>query len=209
MKKFDVHTHFDYENAIVNGCLSDAVLVDGLSSLGIHPWFVPDDWEEILTGFRVKMNHDSKILAIGECGLDKMKGAPWENQLSVFKAQICLAEELKLPLIIHCVRSYNECETLLKDVDVPVVFHGFNRNIHVMSQLLQRDNFYFSFGKAIFQESLNETIKKCPIERLFLETDDDNIDIELIYRKLSSIKKTPLEGVENQILLNRRKVFGV
>ena len=60
-----------------------------------------------LFGLSEKLNATGCI-ALGEIGLDKLKGPSMEVQLAVFKEQIALSEKLELPVIIHCVRAWNE-----------------------------------------------------------------------------------------------------
>lgn len=209
MKKFNMHTHLNRGHAILNGFLEDFIETNNFVSLGIHPWFISTNWSKVLLHFRNRIKKDQKVVAIGECGLDKLCITSWELQIEVFKAQIELAEEFEMPLIIHSVKAYNECELLLKAVKVPVVFHGFNKKSNILNHLLRNDHFYFSFGKAAFRKSSKETILNCPLERLFLETDNDEIAIESVYQKVALIKGVSLQRLENQILLNRTKVFGI
>ena len=201
--KFNLHTHTLAENAIHNGYLKGFLKTEKLFSLGIHPWYIPKDWAEILLQFE----QVQVLNAIGECGLDKVCTTLWELQIEVFQAQIALAERIHKPLIVHCVKAYNECEAQLRNSKVPVVFHGFNKNTSILNQLLKNKKFYISFGKAVFYPSLNDTIKNCPMDRLFLETDDAEIEIETVYRKVADIKEVSLKVLEEQVLLNRMKVF--
>jgi TatD DNase family protein len=201
--RFNLHTHSLSENAINNGYLKGFMKTEKWFSLGIHPWYIPQSWKEILLQFE----QIQELNAIGECGLDKISDTNWELQKEVFQAQIELAEKINKPLIIHCVKAYNECEQLLKKVKVPVVFHGFNKRISVLNQLLKNQKVYVSFGKAVFFPSLNETIENCPMNRMFLETDETEIEIEAMYRKVAEIKGVSLKNLEKQVLLNRKKVF--
>tara|TARA_B100000809_G_scaffold26622_1_gene23291 strand:+ start:137 stop:748 length:612 start_codon:yes stop_codon:yes gene_type:complete len=202
---FNLHTHCQNENAIVNGYFDGFLGTNKWVSLGIHPWHVPVNWHNIILEFQGYEN----LVAIGECGLDKLTSTPWSLQKEVFIAQISLAIKIKKPLIIHCVRAYNECEYLLKSANAIAVFHGFNRNKNILLQLLKYKDFYISLGAAVFKESFEETVMVCPLNRMFLETDDAGIEIGKIYNKVGLIKGVTLEELKEQILLNRYKVFGL
>lgn len=201
--KFNLHSHFPTDNTIYNAYLKSYKESSGWCSLGIHPWFIPENWENVLTSLLINKN----VVAIGECGLDRVCKTDWQLQLDVFRYQIELAERLKKPLIIHCVKAYTECEHLLRYVKVPVIFHGFNRKKVILEQLLKNEHFYISFGERVFLPSLKNTLESCPLNRLFIETDDSQVDIELIYQKVAEIKEVSLCDLEAQVLLNRKKVF--
>lgn len=172
-------------------------------SLGIHPWY-PKKLNIADLEHSIKLYPN--IIAIGECGLDKITDTPWEAQLSIFKLQIELAQQLKKPLIIHCVRAYNECIQLLKSSQVPVVYHGFNRNQHIATSIIE-SGAYLSFGAALFKEALHPIFKNIPLDRVFLETDDASISIEEIYKKAAIIRDIPLEELILQLENNFKHVF--
>ena len=135
---FDLHTHSVRNNAIVNGSVDVPVSSNVWFSLGVHPWFIPMGWRKLL----IAIEKEKNLLAIGECGLDKLHETSWELQKEVFLAQISLAVRLQKPLIIHCVKAYNECGLFLKSINVFAVFHGFNKKEAVLLQLLKNDRFY-------------------------------------------------------------------
>ncbi len=105
-----------------------------------------------------------------------------------FLAQIKLAEELGLPLIVHCRANagasdaYEDMSTLLSQVKtIPIVLHCYMGDTEVTKQLLALDNVYFSFtGNITYpvkktwvgtKDDLRETVKLIPLDRLFTETD--------------------------------------
>lgn len=172
-------------------------------SAGMHPWY-PEKLN--ITDLEHAVKTYSNIIAIGECGLDKITDTPWETQLNLFKKQIKLAQTCKKPLIIHCVRAYNECVQLLKDSQVPIIFHGFNRNQHIAQSLLDAGA-YLSFGAGLFKEALHAVFKNIPLDKVFLETDDASISIEEIYKKAAIIRDIPLEELILQLESNFKHVF--
>lgn len=184
----------------------------GLCSLGLHPWYItPDGIEHELVQIE-KYASLPNVVAIGECGLDKLTNTDWSLQEDVFRRQITLANKLHKPLIIHCVRAYDEVLLLLKQeqVAVPVVFHGFNKNVQIAQRILAQ-GYYLSFGAALLndQSPAIMAIQVCPEDRFFLETDDADIAIGQIYEKATDIRKTGEDALILQLQKNFQAVFNI
>lgn len=174
-------------------------------SVGIHPWYISENNQKLQLEKLRQLAKYQDIKLIGECGLDRLKGSPLPIQEEIFIKQIRIAEEVKKPLIIHCVKCFNELISIKKIVrpKVPMILHGFNNNIHIAQALLER-GFYISLGTAILQENSNAAhlLSQIPIEKLFLETDDKDISITEIYEKASFILKMPIDKLEDVIFAN-------
>lgn len=205
----NIHTHqAGQENAILNmysDFEQESNAGNAYFSMGLHPWYLANAaqaWESLKAGAR----RDS-VLAIGECGLDRLCSTEWTLQMHYFAAQIQLANELGKPLIIHCVRAYEECLNLLKEACVPVIFHGFNRNARIAQTILDK-GFYLSFGHAIFNPAVAAVAATIPQSRLFLETDDKpDLLIEDVYKRMSELKKIHLDALILQLENNFQKIF--
>ena len=150
------------------------------------------------------------VLAIGECGLDKLCHTDCDLQVNVFKQQIGLANKLDKPLIVHCVRAFDE---LIKIIDgqppsVPVVVHGFNKKGSIAEALIGR-GIYLSFGAAILKNGspAADALKQMPADRCFLETDNAEVPIYDIYRAAASIRQISEEAVILQVQQNFATVF--
>ena len=144
--------------------------------LGLHPEDVKADWKEVLEC--IKKTLTSKIIAIGEVGLDYYWSREFEKeQLEAFEEQVRWAVELQLPLMIHCRKAQNEMVAILKKYanDLPGgVFHCFTGNEQEARQLLEFDRFVLGVGGvSTFKKShLPEVLPACvPLDRLVLETD--------------------------------------
>ena len=87
---------------------------------GIHPWNA--DKEDVST--IVPLLGD--VQAVGETGLDFVRGADRAVQLAAFRAQLALAHERQMPVVLHCVRAF---EPVMRELDAcrprAVIFHGF------------------------------------------------------------------------------------
>ena len=130
-------------------------------------------------------------------------------QKNYFAKQIQLANEIKKPLLIHCVKSYAEVLQILKEnkVSVPVVFHGFNKNAEQAEQIINQ-GYFLSFGKYLLDERGKEVFKLLPLEKIFLETDDSPVEIETIYKSAALAKQMDVLILKQQIEKNAKLVFG-
>jgi len=183
---------------------------DGLYSVGLHPWYINNDTLDAKFRELEQAANGDNVIAIGECGLDKVCDTDWDLQLQAFSKQINLANRLNKPLVIHCVRAYEEVLGMLKDggVNVPVVFHGFNKKWQLAEQILKQ-GYYLSFGAAILKEDAGagDALSKVPADRFFLETDDRDASIMDIYNAAASIRKTPIDALILQLRKNFETVF--
>ncbi|SMP06089.1 TatD family hydrolase [Chryseobacterium profundimaris] len=170
-------------------------------SIGIHPKAI--DIRTLEEQFRwIESNITEKCIAIGECGLDSFADTDLKVQEEVFLRQIRISNELKKPVIIHCVRKFYEVISFKKHAEQPMIIHGFNKKESVAEDLL-KNNFYLSFGKAVlYNLSLQNTLKITPLDKIFLETDNEDFDIRDLYLKVSDIKSISVEDLHKQILEN-------
>ena len=173
-------------------------------SAGIHPWY-PDktSLQELESTLSKK-----ELIAIGECGLDKVCSTDWELQLDLFKSQIVLADRYGKPLIIHCVRAWSELIASLKGVRVPVVIHGFNKRVELGRSLLE-EGYYISIGLAALKPGMEELIKAIPVEKMFCETDDRAESVVEVYKAIAAIKEIDLNSFALQVQKNVLKVFEI
>ena len=201
MDFFDFHHHKEnINNGIYNLDIKNKP-PDFYYSAGIHPQDIEP--ENIDNQFKnLKSIIDKNCFAIGECGLDGLVSVDMKIQEEVFLRQIDLANELKKPLIIHCVRKFYEVISFRKKSEQAMIIHGFNKKQSVADDLL-KNNFYLSFGKAVlYHLSLQNTLKTVPLDKLFLETDNDDLSIEELYQKVSEIKEISIERLQQQIVEN-------
>lgn len=203
----DIHTHnLSANNAIINLYENfDALENQKLYSIGLHPWYVKDN-ESIWQAFLKSSGHKN-VVAIGECGLDKLANTDWQLQTKMFTHQITLANQLQKPLIIHCVKAWSECLFLLKKATVPVLFHGFNNAEQIAQSIVDR-GFYLSFGKSLQKESIIKVLKTIPINKVFFETDDSSLSISEIYKMAASVLNIELNTLILQIQKNAFDFFG-
>lgn len=179
-------------------------------SLGIHPWYIQRQTIETALQTLESVTRHPKLLAIGECGLDKCIALPLAVQIDVFSRQIELAERIDKPLIIHCVRAYSELLQLKKQFRPKQawILHGFNGKPALATQLLEQDC-YLSFGAALLNAGnhADQALRRTPADRLFLETDCAELSISAIYAAAAKILGTDVASLRQQIHTNFLNVF--
>lgn len=182
---------------------------DKCYSAGLHPWFIHEDTfpehlyllEEAATLPQVKV--------IGECGLDRLCNTSMALQKKAFHAQILLAHHHNKPLIIHCVRAFEET---IRELDreghnTRVLFHGFSGSIERALQLT-RKGYYLSFGKNLGQNRIQQLLSLLPREQWLLETDDASISIEGLYEIAAKSLNIPEDVLSLQIQKNATSFLG-
>ncbi|UEG49107.1 TatD family hydrolase [Ferruginibacter lapsinanis] len=185
------------------------VATEGYFSIGLHPWYLQKDtFDKEITSL-IKWSSQKSVLAIGECGLDKICSTDFLFQKKVFTAQILLANKINKPIIIHCVRAYDEVLELLQQNNnhVPVIFHGFNKNKELAEKLIDK-GYYLSFGKALMQTRVQELLVSLPLQQVFFETDDFDSGIDVVYSIAATALKIDTFSLSLQIQKNVAKVFG-
>ena len=180
---------------------------NGYYSVGYHPYNVGKvDDEDTLN--KVKLATENlNVFAIGEIGLDKTIEASLEQQMRVFKSQVEIAEYTDLPVILHVVRAFNEMVEFMKVQKpvVPMIIHGYKGSAQ-MAEILIREGFLISFGEAIAREhsKIVESLVAVPVEKLFLETDEGDLDIREIYHFAAEVKGISEEHLRVQIFENAK-----
>ncbi|RZL32596.1 MAG: hydrolase TatD [Pedobacter sp.] len=211
----DIHTHKSLQQqsvlAIQSLSLSESTFLAMPKtkpiSIGIHPWY--GKLEELPKNMKYLnvLARQNNVKLIGECGLDKLKGEAIESQLQMLEAQITLAEQLQKPLILHCVKAFDELIALKKRLQptVPMLIHGFNKKQKMAQQLINQ-GFYLSFGAAVLKsEEVALALEKME-QPFFLETDDAEVDIVEIYTKVAELKKISVEELKDIIFANWKKL---
>lgn len=180
---------------------------NGYYSVGFHPYNVGKvDEQETLDRVRRAIAHP-RILAIGEIGLDKSIKAGLEDQLRIFGKQVDFAESANLPVVLHVVRAFNELIEFKKarKPEVPMIIHGYNGGVQMAKELVQA-GFMISFGQAITGEhsKIIEALQVVPVDRLFLETDEGDMDIRELYQFAAEVKGVSVDQLRVQIFENAR-----
>lgn len=183
----DIHTHKPVPQP--EGIISLRVCTEGerqpvlavgqLYSAGIHPW---DSAESDAFGAVESFCSEPQVAAIGECGVDILRGGPMFMQLNLFRRHIELSERIGKPIVVHCVKADDIICGLRRDLHpaMPWAIHGYRGKPSAASQLV-KSGCYISFG-----EHFNiDTLRAVPEERILAETDESELSIETVISRLS------------------------
>ncbi|SHE45635.1 TatD family hydrolase [Chryseobacterium vrystaatense] len=201
MDFFDFHHHHKSNVYGIYNVEFGSVPPESPYSIGIHPKDIVMTSQEEQFHW-LESNISKNCVAIGECGLDSMVLTPQNSQEQFFLRQIFISNEIQKPLIIHCVRKFYEVISLKKKAQQAVIIHGFNKKQRIAEDLL-KNNFYLSFGKAVlYHLSLQDIVRNTPLNKIFLETDNECFNIEELYSKVSELKGISAEKLNEQVLEN-------
>jgi TatD DNase family protein len=212
-----VHIDFHTHRALYNDEYHIEVLsahiqpksYDNYYTIGHHPWWTEKELEiDELKSLEAHLSHP-RCLGIGECGLDKLKGASKEIQEKVFYQQATLAQNYKVPLIMHCVRQYDRAIQIRKDFTTnPWCIHGFRRN-HILAGQLLDAGIMVSISPILHMtDSFTEMIKYLPLDQFFIETDSEySMSIKERYEAVAQIKKIDIFALRQQMVDNFNNFF--
>ena len=175
--------------------------------IGVHPWWINqidtnnyEELRELLSG--------SEFLCIGEIGLDRsFKSIPFEKQIDIFELQLRIAIERDDKfVVIHCVKAYQDILRCVHNVGFKgaLVFHDYNGSPDVTRKLIDRGD-YFSYGSKLFnlKTKAMKSLKIIPLERLFIETDDQlEFNIKDAYNRASEVLGLTPSELAKQCLKN-------
>lgn len=181
------------------------------ATVGVHPSSTYDMTNAHIDELREMLNHP-KVVALGEIGLDyHYEDTDPVLQKKWFRAQLDLAKELDVPVVIHDRDSKGECLEILREKQIHNgVIHCFSGSAESATEFLKM-GFHISFtGVLTFKNARRaiEALKVIPMDRLFIETDcpymapephrgtrNDSSLVIHVAEKIAEIKKLPLEEV--------------
>ena len=192
------------------------------AAVGVHP----HDADNTPNGYLDSLSDllsENAVVAVGEIGLDFNKNySEVESQLSIFNAQINLAREKKLPMIIHNRESDEEMENCLRAGEYfNGVIHCYTGSVGFADKLLSM-GFYLGFtGIATFGiKELENVIKMVPDDRLLVETDgpymtpaphrgkrNEPAYVEIIAKKIAELRDASYEEVSDITTRNFLRLF--
>jgi len=203
------------------------------ATVGVHPTdcnALPASPQDVVGALRSWLKHkeDHKIVGVGELGLDFYhKPYDEQKQKDYCRAQIELALEYHLPVVIHVREAADEALRLLEEYvkqGLRGVMHCFQQEQYVADQVCAWGLLVGLDGPINYPKNaaLRETFKKIPLEHIVLETDAPFLPpqqlrgkqnrpayIPLIAQELATLKGIELAVVEQQTTANAKRLFGV
>jgi TatD DNase family protein len=206
------------------------------ATVGQHPNDNPDeafDYDKYL-----ELAKNDKVVAIGECGMDyfRLKGSEDEKQIEIkrqkelFIKHINLSKEVNKPLMIHARPHANSMDAYVDAIRIleeenftgHANFHFFVGDTEIAKIIVEK-GWTMSFdGPITFVSDYDDVIKSIPLENIMAETDAPFASpvpyrgqtnypqyVEFIYKKIAEIKGLDPQIVQNTILNNIKRVFGI
>ena len=153
-------------------CIAIAAANDNVwATVGLHPHDASQGLDSLMPLF-----DEPKVVGVGECGLDyHYDHSPRAIQREVFAAQVALANERKLALVIHTREAWDDTFDILTTVGVPArtVFHCFSGGEVEARRALELDVYLSFSGIVTFKgaDDVRAAATVCPLSRLLVETD--------------------------------------
>ncbi|WP_461810313.1 TatD family hydrolase [Faecalimonas sp.] len=249
---FDTHAHYDDEQfnddrdillnhmedngictiinvgASLDGCKNSIALAEKYpfiyASIGVHPDEVGNLNEETFAWLKKQCEHQ-KVVAVGEIGLDYY----WDNeshdlQKKWFIAQLNIAKEKNLPVVIHSREAAQDTLEIMKEYakDLTGIIHCFSYSVEMAKEYVKM-GFYIGIGGVVtFKNSkkLKDVVSEIPLERIVLETDcpylspvpnrgkrNSSLNLTYVIEEIASIKDISPEEVIRQTELNAYTVY--
>ena len=196
-------------------------------AVGVHPLDTSHWNSETKQILRNAALDDSRIVAIGELGLDLFKESNLEEQLAVLMPQLDLALELDLPVIVHCRDAASQMLKVLNELKMrnkcpKGVMHCWGGTLSEMHQFLEL-GFYISFsGTVTFKKAIEIHLcaKEVPHDRLLVETDcpflapvpyrgkrNEPAFVEKVAARIAEIRGESLDSIAEITTRNARSLF--
>jgi TatD DNase family protein len=192
--------------------------------VGLHPHDAKK-WSDSAEAALRAAAKDSKVVAIGECGLDfYYNNSSREDQIFAFSKQIDIAEDLEKPIIIHCRDAWQELIKLLKEKRPKIkgVFHCFTGSPAIL-KLVEDLDFYISFSGIVTFNNAQEiqaAAKLVNKNRLLAETDcpflapqkvrgkrNEPSYVWLVAEKLAELRNCSVEDIAETCVRNAQELF--
>ena len=199
-------------------------------AIGVHPSDVESlDIEEVISQLKELYKTSNKIKAIGEIGLDKYWVKDEEiitKQKEFFIRQIELANELKLPIIIHDREAHEDTLKILKE-HPPLyggVMHCFSGSVEYLKEILSLGLYIGLDGPVTYKNAIipKEVAKVVPLDRLLVETDSPYLTpvpyrgkinyphyVKNVIEEICRIRSINSREIENVTCENGKKLFGI
>ena len=192
------------------------------ATVGLHP----HDADAGIDGIEALLDH-ARVVAVGECGLDyHYEHSHRSVQREVFAAQIAMAHNHAMPLVIHSRSAWDDTFDVLRAEGMPerTVFHCFTGGPEVASICLELGAHLSFSGIITFKTAaeLRAAAVLCPLDRLMIETDspylapvphrgrqNEPAHVTLVGAKIAEIKARPLADVAAATSVTAARFYGL
>jgi TatD DNase family protein len=197
-----------------------------LATVGVHPHDVSSINDSIIDELRLLAGHP-KVVAVGETGLDFYRNrSPRDKQIEAFEMQLALAEELRLPVVVHDRDAHEQVAEILSGRAPNLaggVLHCFSGDVALAEAAIDW-GFYISIAGPVTYPNagdLRSVAEHIPIEKLVIETDapylapqpkrgkrNEPAYVRYVAEELATLKGLSVEDIDRITTLNARRLFG-
>ena len=196
------------------------------AAVGSHPDAADEVNEEAIDAYRALCRENPKVKAIGEIGLDyHYEDIPRDIQQKAFRMQMALAQELKLPVIVHEREAHEDGMRIVEEFpEVCGVFHCYSGSLEMAKWLIER-GWYIGFGGVLTFKNARKALEvsgNIPLERIVLETDcpymapepfrgrrNDPGKLYRVAEKLAQLRGMTVEEVQAITLENGKALYRI
>lgn len=196
------------------------------AAVGSHPDAADEVNEQVLSRYRELVKKNPKVRAIGEIGLDyHYEDIPREIQQRAFRAQMALAAELNLPVIVHEREAHEDGMKIVREYPGVIgVFHCYSGSLEMAQWLIAR-GWYIGFGGVLTFKNAKKALQvaaNIPLERIVLETDcpymapepfrgrrNDPGKLCRVAEKLAQLRGKTAEEIQAVTLENGRALYRI
>jgi TatD DNase family protein len=207
---------------------------DVIAAVGVHPNDAGGWGGEMVHGLRqLAQTHPQPlpqygrgvVVAIGEIGLDyHWKTVTPEKQAEAFIAQLHLARELDLPVIIHCRDAYDDCIAILREhgQGLSLVMHAFGGTLAHLQQVIELGYFIGIGGPVTYPKAhmLRECVAQASLDRMVLETDapylapqpwrgmrNEPAHVRTVAEAIATVRNMSVDDIARSTMDNGRRLF--
>ncbi|GEN26924.1 deoxyribonuclease [Halovibrio variabilis] len=149
--------------------------------LGLHPYFVEQHQTADIAALDQFLAEQAEVVAVGECGIDGRFSDTLETQWYYFDAQLKLAKQYALPVVVHCVQANDKVAKRLRQLALPKagLIHAFSGSIEQATKFLDL-GYKLGLGGAVTYERakrLRRTVEALPDDAFVLETDSPDMPL--------------------------------
>lgn len=196
----DFHTHRPASRPDVTALVSIpycAPPVAGLNSLELHPWFLPGDFIGLPPGFPARLK---ECAALGEVGLDRLRGPDLKVQQQWLEAALAQAALLARPVVLHLVRCEGEFESVRKNFPgLRFLVHGFRGSPARLERFRKAGCWIALERRSLLNRQLVAALRRDDFYRLGFESDDGDLGIADIMSEAGRIlNREDLEEVTSR-----------
>ena len=179
-------------------------------SLGVHPWRAAENSERLNEAFECmeRTVQNGQAVAVGECGLDWAVEVDRGSQTEVFERQLALAKCSDRPVVLHCVRAFEDVMLRLRRAKIErAVFHSFVGSIQQAERVV-REGYFCSFSpRSLASPRTREVINAIAPSVMLVERDECECSIEEVYEAVATLRKCSVEELREIVFDNYKRLI--